>query len=596
MGIRPIPYAVKKIETFFMDWETGAGVTDTGTRFTCPTSGGRKRPSLRDRLDFIGSRLSQVAGQATLMLTGPTPKALPGSLNESRHWLLVKEKGKWVSEGHWLGTPPTGRFRHKETRAYIEVKTAAEWFGSTTLNPEQARQSFQVLDALLGQQFGKHLPHGATTALLKTPGATGTNLWAASLPSTLTIEPLTADVAEEIHATSGQHHLEHCVAGPSADQHPDVLPLIDPKVLTHLDGFSYVDGRFMYASLCNRLGVGPGIRLKRSEAADLLREDPYARARFRIKFTVPDDWHHVGIFGIQHQDVNAGWFYPNRPGATGETWADAAEIFVAQKFGWGIDPIEAVVFNKKMPSQRKRFHGSDHTARRHEVEAKPLDTWAKKLTEARDMITWDPELPDWLKKAVGAALRAILIQSIGSFASRGRSKTVETDNPATVPPEFTSTLQRMGQSWIYKVPQAMNERQRQFYHPELAAQVWGRGRAKVLWNRTNDVACGALTLPGSSVIGINGDAVYSSVLPQWSLPGEEGGADDGKAGRLRLQGWVPGPVKTPIDRAARDRLRDRAAKNGASQIPNLAADQAVFDLEFAYQNDDPAAYGPSEQE
>ena len=595
MGTRPITYSTKRIETFYIDFATGRGVSDAGRSFTCEVSRGRKRPTLADKLNAVAHLANQTAEKATIVFTGKVPKAEPGDDGQTRHWLLV-DTGKWVPEGHWLAAPPTGRFRHATTRKYLEVRTAAEWFGSTRMSPAQARETFQVLDALLGELFGKFLPAGTQTALMKTPGATGMNLWAASLPKSISLEPVAEDIAEELHATSGQHHLEHSVAGPSLDEHPDVVPMIDPNVITKLDTFAYVDGRFMYASLCNRLGLGPGVRLNRTKAAELLEADPYCRARFRVRFTVPDTWHHIGIFGVQHRDAAAGWYYPNRPGATGESWADAAEIFVARKFGWTVEPIEAVVFSKKMPAQRKRFHGDDHVARRAMTEAKPLDTWAKKLTDAREMITRDPGLPPLMKTALGAALRAILIQTVGKFASRGRGMTQFTKDPKTIPPEYVSSLKRLGEAYVYLIPQKMTRQQQMYYRPEFSVQVWGRGRAKVLHNITNGAECGALTLPGSSIVGINGDAVYTSHLPQWALPIEDGGADDGKAGRLRLQGYLPGPVPTPITRAQRDKLRDQAARAGAGISPEALMDQASFDFEFQYQNDDPDVYAPDQEQ
>lgn len=598
MRSHPRPYAAKRIETFYMDFETGRGVSSTGRSFSCQPSQGRKNPTLQDKLDTVGYLASQISLEANIMFTGKVPRIEPGQNTRARHWLLVNT-GPWEADpdkGHWLGTPPTGRFRHATTGKRIEVRTAAEWFGSTVLSPELAREAFQILDGLIGDQFGRYLPNTTETGILKTPAATGTNLWAASLPTAMPLIPVEDDIAEELHATSGQHHLEHSVAGPSLDPHPDVVPLIDPKVLPRLDSFAYVDGRFMYASLCRGLGLGPGIRLKRSEAADLLRDDPYARARYRIKFTVPDTWHNVGIFGVQHPDKRDGWYYPNRPGAVGETWADAAEVFVAQKFGWLIEPLEAVVFTKKMPKSRKRFYGDDHIARRGVTEARPLDLWSKKLSEGRAAIADDPTLPPTLKKAVGAALRSILIQSIGAFASRGRGKTIKTDDPKTIPEQYLDSMERMGKSFVYFVPQAMTQRQEAFYRPELAWQVWGRGRAKTLYNRTNDQECGALTLPGSSIVGINGDAIYTSTLPQWALSTSQNGADDGQAGRLRLQGYLSGPVRTPVTRNDRDKLRDQAIKAGADATTADIADQATFDFEFAYQDDSPSQFTPESED
>lgn len=596
MRSHPTVYKLKRIETFYMDFESGNGVTDSGRSFTCEVSTGRKRPTLKDKLDAVGHLSNQLAAEATLMFTGKVPKAEPGDDGQTRHWLLVNT-GPWKVDdrGHWLATPPTGRFRHTTTGKYIEVRTAAEWFGSTRLSPAQARETFQVLDGVLGDYFGKYLPAGAQTGLMKTPAATGANLWAASLPSSMPLIPVEDDIAEELHATSGQHHLEHSVAGASMDQHPDVVPMIDPKVLPKLDSFSYIDGRFMYASLCRGIGLGPGVRLNRSAAADLLRDDPYARARYLVRFKVPDQWHNIGIFGVQHPELSQGWYWPNRPGAVGETWVDASEVFVAQKFGWSVDPIEAVVFNKKMPKQRKRFYDDDHVARRGSTEAKPLDLWSKKLSEGRDSIAADPTLPPLMKKAIGAALRAILIQTIGRFSSRGRGKTMFTDDPKTIPEQYLSSLKRMGDAYSYFVPQQMTAQQEAFYRPELAVQVWGRGRAKTLYNRTNEQECGALTMPGSSIIGINGDAIYSSHLPQWALPTDQGGADDGKPGRLRLQGHLPDQVKTPVTRDQRDKLRDQALARGADVSSADLIDQATFDFEFEYQDDRPDRFLPGEE-
>lgn len=589
MTTRPIPYTLNRIETFYMDFQSGRAISDVGRTFTAQVSRGRKYPTLEDKLEAVAAHAAQTGAAATLVFTGKVPKVDPASPRESRHWLLV-QTGRWKSRGHWLGAPPTGRFEHEHTRKYIEVRTAAEWFGSLSLTPPQAREAFMVLDQVISEAFRSYLPSNAKTSLMKTPGATGTNLWAMALPKKIEMTPCTDDVADELHATSGQHHLEHTVAGPSLDDHPDVVPLVDPAVLPKLEGFSYIDGRFMYASLCNRLGTGPGIRLKRDQAADLLREQPYARARYLVKFTVPPGWNNVGIFGVQHRDTTRGWYYPNRPGATGLAWADAAEVFVAEKFGWMVDPQEAVLFNDQMPAERKRFHAGDAKASRSMTAAKPLDTWARLLQQARQMVSTDPGLPPYLKASVGGALRAILIQTIGKFASRGRGMTTVVYDPKEVPPQYMQSLKRHGKAFTYHVPQALSSAQSAFYHPELAVQVWGRGRAKVLYNTSNDMACGALTLPGGSILGINGDAIYTSQLPTWALPTEQGGADDGRAGRLRLQGHLRGPVTTPATRSERDKLRDKANKAGADIDPELLMDTAAFGFEFTYQEDEAARY------
>lgn len=583
---RPQPWRVSPIPSVFMDYTTGHGVLDTGATFKARISAGRKNPTLTDKLDTVAHIAGPAIPKIRIMLTGKVPP----SDRQTRHWLLVQTPGWSAERGHWLGTPPTGRFTHRNTGQEVEVRVASEWFGNTPLSPRQARDAWQYLDAVLSYTFGPSLGEKTRTSLMLSPAATGSNLWAATLPKGLNPEPVTDDIAAELHATSGQHHQDHLVSGPATSAHDDVVPLIDTRVVKELPRFSYVDGRFMYASLCRELGTGPGVRLNRSQAYDLLESNPYARARYEVRFTVPTDWHHVGIFGIQHQNPADGWYYPNRPGARGITWADASEVFVALKAGWQVEPLQAIVFNQVMDKARKQFHADDYVARRGKTTAKPLDLWASKLMKARENVMHDPEVDEALKKPVGAALRAILIQSIGSFASRGRGATAVAYDPKEIPAEYASTVQQKGKAWTYTIPHRLTGRQLAFYHPEFAAQIWGRGRSKVLHAKVSNEVVGALSLPGSSIIGINGDAIYTTEYPRWALPVEEGGLDDGKTGRLRLQGHLAGPLTPPATRAERDKLRERAQQAGTQVSPENLVDQATFDLEFDTTVDSPEAY------
>ncbi|UVJ37799.1 hypothetical protein [Arthrobacter sp. CJ23] len=406
------------------------------------------------------------AGAERVMFTGRVP------VNERsvRHWLLVRTPGwsaGWADPsgrmvGHWLGTPVTGRFERAATGQRIEVRTAAEWFGNTALSPGQARLAWDATAFLVGEAFKGQV-------LGKTPAATGTNLWAASLPAGLDPEPVTDDIAQELHRTTGQHHLEHLVAGPASSTHEDCVPLVDPAARPRLGAFAYVDGRFMYAALCRELGTGPGTRLNRADTVDLLDRDPYARARVLVRFKVPESWNHVGVLGVQHRDPGQGWYYPNRPGAAGQAWADTAELHVARKAGWMIDPLESVAFTKTIA-------GAGGKA----VAARPLDTFANRVIRIRELVDTDPEMPVPVKAGVSAALRAIMIQTIGAFASRGRASTVVAWSPQDVPAEYLSSMERKGEAFVYRVSAPVSSQQRPYYRPELAVQVWARGRARVL--------------------------------------------------------------------------------------------------------------------
>lgn len=524
---RPTGWAGKRIPTIWVDHTTGQGVTGDGTSVRPKVGDRRKNPNLTDLLDTAATY-----GAERVMLTGKTPDPGPGV----KHWLYVKTPN-WNAGGHWVVAPGiTGRFEHATTGQKVEIRMVAEWFGGLNLTPAQARSAWDTTEAILRSIDDR-------AGLFKTPGATGTNLWAWSLPKNVDPVPVSDDIAEELHMTSGQHHLAHLVAGPNFSTHDDCVPLIDPAKTPKIQTFAHVDGRFMYAALGRELGVGPGVRLGKAAASELLNTDPYARARYEVRFMVPNDWAHVGLLGVRHENVSDGWYYPNRPGVIATTWADASEIAVAINAGWYIEPLQAV-----------RFH-----------KARVFDTFAERITRAREKLDTNDELPVPLKRAVSAALRAILIQGIGSLASRGRTRTMTTTSALDIPAEYQRSVKRHGELFIYEIPSEQTDRQRRMYHPEIAVQIWGRGRARVLSAPTaqnRQGGGGALEVDPRTLVGINGDAIYTTATPQWALPVAHGGGDDGKTGRLRLVGVVNGSMMTPATLDARKALAARAAKAG----------------------------------
>lgn len=541
---RPQPYRVSEQKILWADATTGYGVTWDGRRVTPVIRGRRKNPNLTDLLDT-----AHAAGAQRIVLTGKLPTAEPGK----PHWLMADTPG-WRHGTHWLDTPPTGRYFHEATQPAedpkarpLEVATAAAWFGGGRLGIHQARAAWDLVSAALRRSEPQ------LTALMKSPAATGQNLWALSMPANLDPAPVDDDIAEEIHRTSGQHHIEHLVAGPSFTDHPDCVPLIDPaQGQESIDGFAYIDGRFMYAGLCNELAVGPARRLRGIDAHYLFEETPYAPARYHIGFTVPEGWNHLGIWGAKLPGSTSEWYWPNRPGATAETWVDAAELRVGIAHGWKPDTfIEAVQFTAKKPAMR----GDTRL-----VAARPLDTFAERLANAREAVEI-AQVDEAVKEAARTALRAVLLETIGAFASRGRRSTVTVASTFDVPEQYQHSIRMWGNRITYQAASPTTERQRQFYHPELAAQVWGRARARVL-DGTKAAPAGALHVAPHQLIGINGDAVYATTVPTWALPTARGGFDDGKVGKLRLKGALAGPVPVPVTRAQRDALMQQAEAAG----------------------------------
>jgi len=532
--MRPVPWTVRPVPTVWVDFTTGTGVTDSGARVTPKLTGRRKRPTLADLLDTAHNLSAE-----RIMLTGKLPVAEVGQ----PHWLIA-ETPSWTSPGHWLSSPPTGRFTHDITGRNLEVRTAAEWFPVEGLTPEQARQAWvATTEAVKGVE---------NMELLKSPAATGAQLWARSLPRTLDPEPLPDDVAELLHRTSGQHRIEHLTTGPAACGCGACRPLVDLQE-TPRGGFAYVDGRFMYASLCRELGSGPVTRLTATQGQELLETDPYARARYRVRFSVPPWWDHVGVLPVAHDDVNAGWHYPNVPGASGETWADGVEVKLAYEGGWDIEVLEGLQFTK----------------------GRLLDTWADRLKRARERLINGAGAPSDMdpvvRAAAVAAIRGILIQGIGAFASRGRETTRVVWSARDVPPQATASVVRHGEAFVYRMPSRQTSGQAAaLYRPELAAQVWARGRARVLEcpaalaqrPGAPRAMVGALQVDPAHLLAINGDAIYTTTVPPWSLPTTTpGGGDDGAVGRMRLQGWLPS-VKLPATAAERNVLRVKAEAAG----------------------------------
>jgi hypothetical protein len=538
----------KDVPTIWVDQTSGQGVTQDGASVRPRIGDRRKNPNLTDLLETAASY-----GASRIMLTGKRPDPSP----DVRHWLLVQTPN-WTPGSHWLKKGPlTGRFTHAKTGFYIEVRTVEEWFGDLKLNPAQARMAWDQTAAALRAADDR-------ARLMLSPAMTGLNFWALSLPRNVNPVPLTADIADELHFTGGQHHIEHTVAGPNRPDFDTLRPLIDPAKTKKIDSFAYIDGRFMYAGLCSELGIGPGYRLNRTKAFQLLESEPYARARYYVRFQVPKDWNHVGILGVKHEELSDGWFYPNAPGATGETWADASEILVARKNGWMIDPLEAVAFN--IHTNGRKADGS--TGR---VRARPLDTFAERMNRARERVSENPELDPLLIKAVETALRQIMLSTIGSFGSRGRDVTRIVENAWEIPPNVKHV--RQGKYFIFDMPGEVSDRNRSFYHPEFTAQIWGLARARLLDSPSalGRNTAGALTIDPTTLIGLNGDAIYTTSLPDWALPTSHGGGDDGKTSRLRLKGYIRGSFTTPATRAQRDSLRTRSEKAGLSELEGANA-------------------------
>lgn len=481
---RPVPYNVRPKATAFLDARTAGGtMTD-----------GRTLPA-RVKRDATAAHYLQVAHAAGVERVYLTRKAAP-----RKGWLFTPTPD-WTGAGHYVDEHglDVGRWTHA-TGFQVEVRQAAEWFGWGDYTPRTAADAWRALADVHRVAFG------SSAQLLASPSGTGQDAWARTIPRDRDVPQLDDELQQLIRATSCQHHVE-------LRQHD-----------APLEGFVYMDGRFMFSALTKELGVGPVVR----DAVDTA--GGYERARYRVRATVPHDWHLLGILPLK---VGPGeWEWPDQPGRTFETWADGAETKLAREWGWELEVLERLLFTR----------------------GRPLDTWTDKLTRARATVdTWD-DTP--VRAMVKGALRAQLIQTIGAFHSTGRDITRVSFSPLLDPPPPNVATSRHGDAIVWREPQPLTGRASAFRHPEWSSAVWGRGHARILAHVHDGDLTGALGVPPEWLVGVRGDALYLTTDPEWP--------DDGRNGRLRVKGRLSGPVPAPADLNDLNDLRARAEKAGTS--------------------------------
>jgi hypothetical protein len=488
------------------DPATGVIVTDAGRMLGAHPGAGRRRVNPADIADALAA-----AGVSRCYLTG-------GSWPAS--WLTFADPARsgWVpgKRGHYedaadprldlARTGPAGPER-------VDLRRASSWGLPDDVTPRDARETFLALDSALRARF-RGSPAGPI--LRATATATGQQLHALAAPAEWTGDQLDDDLAELVRSTSPQHRIEtpgSCYG--KCDQHR-ARPAVAPAVVT------YLDARFTYASLTAGLGVAPAWRLTGDQATELLDRNPYARARFRARVTVPEWWEHPGLLMTRHPD-GRHWHAPDLPGLTFETWVDSAELVPARAYGWRVELLEGLAFTEG---------------------ARPLDVWTRRLVDVHKGAT---DTGTELGRNAARMVRAIMLRTIGAFHSTGRDVTHVADEPLDVPAAGVTYRRDLPDGRVvYRTRQAPRGAQAAHVRPELTAQIWGRAHAR-LW--TAPGGAGFMSLDPGAVWGMWGDALYLST-------GNPGWLDDGKPGRYRVKGTSPEPVARPAGAGELLTLRD----------------------------------------
>lgn len=369
--------------------------------------------------------------------------------------------------GHYLALPsPVFRLRRPDGRR-VDVMRAESYYGDG-VTPGEAAEAADLLGAELAGRFD-----GAQ--LLATPATTGRELVARSLPPG-GFPVLDVEHQELIRSTSGQGRIQMLWQG------------------GELPGLAEYDGRFMYAALCWGLGAGPAVH------DDYPTWEPRARGRYRVRFTVPAGWDHVGLLGVADGD---GWEYPTA--GTHDTWADGAELLVAERHGWRFDVVERLLLA--------------------DPKADPLRKWADRLVGAREAVEHD---------RARAGLRSILLHGLGAMHGRPSTTTRVTpvEQSDTIP--AGADVHRVDGDHIVWSPDGAGATWEAMSHPEWTSAVWARARARLL---AGPGGVGALSVPRAQLVAFRTDAIYvTGTQPTWDA------ADDGRAGRFRLVHHQTGPL------------------------------------------------------
>lgn len=457
-------------------------------------------PRASDLLGFVASLRDQERPRTVYVCGGDAAATTP----PVSWWQEPLAAGWALSHWHNAADRRTGVYEREGVT--LDLRMAAPWFGASVaaLDPAACLDAWRLLLRQLRGVFGNQ------TTLLTTPAMTGLEALEASLPYGVAAPTLDSELREFLTGITTQGRRE----------------LFSPFTRTFRE-LTEIDARWMYAACLHHLPTGPVLRDATPEFAG------YTPGFYLVQATVPSAWNHLGLLPdlATLDDRTDGVLYPRRPRQRFWSWATGAEVLLARQMGWRLHIHQRILWPE--------------TERRPDL----AKVWITQLRSLRALALAQGTPASAL---AAGAYRHLVLDVVGRWYAREREehgvlpleRLSELPRGAIPHIERDQTTGRDIALWTRWAPQA--PALLKYSHPEWAATVWGRARARL--------AREALRYPFASLVALRTDGIWTTANA-YDLAIRD---DDPAPGAWRVKSYLQGPEFWPTSEAQLIELMRRA--------------------------------------
>lgn len=471
-------------------------------------------PRASDLLAFLAALPERERPRLVYLCGGDTAGTTPGI-----SWWHEPLSHGWALR-RWYDKTDRRTAVYDRGELLCELRMAAPWFGGTgpALDPATCLDAWKLLLRQWRGAFGNQ------AVLMTTPAMTGMEAFEASMPYGASVETLSPELRTLIQGftTQGRRELFH-------------------SFTRTISTLTEIDARWMYAACLHRLPTGPLLRDARNEFAG------YTPGFYLVQATVPATWGHIGLLpdlatiepgeaGIEPEEderdgVRYGVRYPRRPRQRFWSWASGAEVMLAKQCGWRVKIHQRLLWPE--------------TEKRPDV----AKVWITKLRALRES---GQHQGTPASELVAGAYRHLVIDVIGSWYAGEREEhgILPLEQLGELPQGAIPHIERNDATGadvvLWSRYRPLSSELLRYRHPEWAATVWGRARARL--------AAQALRYPLGSLVALRTDGIWTTANV-YDLAVND---DDTRPGAWRVKSCLDGPVFWPTSEAQLIELMRRA--------------------------------------